>query len=143
MNFKTYTKSYKLKKVTTYAREHSEEFFNIAMNNGEKEAKDQFKDPEKLRDEYESRIKQLESVIKLSEKYIRDFITNAKKNVNITKVTPKLLRTFIKRIEVYEKPEKYSRTCTNRIDIHFTFTPTKAFEIDGTMIGTEKILNVT
>ena len=88
-------------------------------------------------------FKQLESAIKLSEKYIRDFITNAKKNVNITKVTPKLLRTFIKRIEVYEKPEKYSRTCTNRIDIHFTFTPTKAFEIDGTMIGTEKILNVT
>ena len=175
-----------LKKVTTYAREHSDEFFNMAMSNGEKEAKEQFKDSEKLRDEYESRIKQLEtaismlymdrvtgrvsperydslsagyekeqsdlktkldeldskaSAVKVREQCIREFIANAKENVNITKVTPELLRTFIKRIEVYEKPEKYARNCTNRITIDFTFTTTNAFEVDGIIIGTEKLIN--
>ena len=158
----------------------------MAMSNGEKEAKEQLKDSEKLRDEYESRIKQLETAIsmlymdrvtgrvsperydslsagyekeqsdlkqkleeldskassvKVREQCIRDFIANAKENVNITKVTPELLRTFIKRIEVYEKPEKYARNCTNRITIDFTFTTTNAFEVDGIIIGTEKLIN--
>ena len=175
-----------LKKVTTYAREHSDEFFNMAMSNGEKEAKEQLKDSEELRDEYESRIKQLEtaismlymdrvtgrvsperydslaagyekeqsdlktkldelnskaSAVNVREQCIRDFIANAKENVNITKVTPELLRTFIKRIEVYEKTKKYARNCTNRITIDFTFTTTNAFEVDGIMIGTEKVMN--
>lgn len=35
--------------------------------------------------------------------------------------TPELLRAFISRIEVYEKPEKYSRTCGNTILIRYTF----------------------
>ena len=37
------------------------------------------------------------------------------------KLTPELLRVFIRRIEVYEKTEKYSRTCGNTIVIHYTF----------------------
>lgn len=36
-------------------------------------------------------------------------------------LTPELLRVFIRRIDVYEKAEKYSRTCGNRIVIHYTF----------------------
>lgn len=32
-----------------------------------------------------------------------------------------ILFDFIRRIEVYEKAEKYSRTCGNRIVIHYTF----------------------
>ncbi len=173
-----------LRKVTTFARERSEEFYNMAMSNGEKEAMEQFKDTEKLRNEYESRIAQLENaistlymdrvtgrvtperydslaggyekeqselkekvhkldskanVISAREKCVRDFIANAKKIVKVTEVTPATLRAFINRIEVYEKEVKHSRKCTNRINIRFSFTTTKAFESDGIMIGKEKI----
>ena len=50
-----------------------------------------------------------------------DFIEKAKANIELKEVTPELLRAFISRIEVYEKPEKYSRTCGNMILIHYTF----------------------
>ena len=168
-----------LKKVTAFAREHSEEFYSIAMSYGEQKAKDTLKDAENLRNEYEARIAQLENAIStlymdrvtgrvtperydslaagyekeqselkqklqeldsqvsdfaMQEKCIKDFINNAKKNVEISEVTPAILRTFIRRIEVYEKAEKRSRTCTNHINIHFTFSPDKAIRIDGTMI---------
>lgn len=52
---------------------------------------------------------------------IREFIENAKANLEIKEITPKILKTFITRIEVYEKPEKYSRTCGNLVLIHYTF----------------------
>ncbi|MBQ8181808.1 MAG: zinc ribbon domain-containing protein [Ruminococcus sp.] len=52
-----------LRKVTAFAREHSEEFYNMAMSNGELEAKEQLKDNENLRSEYEARIAQLENAI--------------------------------------------------------------------------------
>ena len=39
----------------------------------------------------------------------------------IPKLTPELLRVFIRRIEVYEKFEKFSRTAGNPIIIHYTF----------------------
>ena len=41
--------------------------------------------------------------------------------IEMPKLTPELLRVFIRRIEVYEKTEKYSRTCGNTIVIHYTF----------------------
>ena len=44
-------------------------------------------------------------------------------------LTPELLRTFIKRVEVYEKEVKYSRTCGNKIRIKFTFEPEPVVEI--------------
>lgn len=173
-----------LKKVTKFAREHSEEFYEMAMNNGEAESKEQLKETENLRNEYESRIAQLENAISTlymdrvtsrvtperydslaggyekeqaelkaklheldskannigaREKCVRDFIASAKKVVNVTKVTPSILRAFISRIEVYEKEVKHSRKCTNRINIRFSFTTTKAFEADGIMIGNQKI----
>ncbi|MBQ8960533.1 MAG: DUF4368 domain-containing protein [Ruminococcus sp.] len=43
-------------------------------------------------------------------------------------ITPKILKTFISRIDVYEKPEKYSRTCGNMILIHYTFPSLNKFE---------------
>lgn len=49
------------------------------------------------------------------------FYRNAKQYIEITKLTPELLRVFIRRIEVYEKFEKYSRTAGNPIRIHYAF----------------------
>ena len=57
----------------------------------------------------------------LQEKYVLDFIEKAKANIEMKEVTPELLKAFISRIEVYEKPEKYSRTCGNTILIRYTF----------------------
>ncbi len=57
----------------------------------------------------------------LQEKYVLDFIEKAKVNIELKEVTPEVLRAFISRIEVSEKPEKYSRTCGNTILIRYTF----------------------
>ena len=59
--------------------------------------------------------------LSLQEKYVLDFIEKAKANIELKEVTPEVLRAFISRIEVYEKPEKYSRTCGNMVLIHYTF----------------------
>ena len=167
-----------IKKVTKYAREHSDEFYSDAMRNGEAEAAKNMKEFESLRSEYESRIKQLDNAIqllymdrsnskitneryellsasfeneqselkaklstldtqfdemKVREKLIRGFIRDAKRYVTIQKVTPELLKSFVKRIEVYEKAVKRSRTCGNHIVIYFTFHPDKAIRLDGEM----------
>ena len=145
------------------------------MANGEVEAQKQFKENEKLRSEYESKISQLDNAIqllfmdrsngkitderydilsanfekeqselkaklstldlqldkmKVQEKCVRDFINNAKQYTEIRKLTPEILKTFISRIEVYEKAVKHSRTCGNHIVIYFTFMPDKAITID-------------
>ena len=59
--------------------------------------------------------------IDLQEKYVKDFIAKAKEYIDIGKLTPEILRAFIKRIDVYEKEVRYSRTCGNTIVIQFTF----------------------
>ena len=51
----------------------------------------------------------------------REFVVKAKEYIEMPKLTPELLRVFVRRIEVYEKPEKYSRTCGNPIIIHYAF----------------------
>jgi len=167
-----------IKKVTKYAREHSDEFYSDAMRNGEAEAAKNMKESESLRSEYESKIKQIDNAIQLlfmdrsngkitderydmlsenfemeqtelkpklnvlnlqldemivREKLIRDFIREAKRNITIQKVTPELLKSFVKRIEVHEKAVKRSRTCGNHIVVYFTFHPDKAFRLDGEM----------
>lgn len=53
------------------------------------------------------------SEVDMRDKCIQEFIRNAKQYIEITKLTPELLRVFIRRIEVYEKFEKYSRTAGN------------------------------
>lgn len=59
--------------------------------------------------------------IDMREKCIQEFMNKAKEYIEMPKLTPELLRVFIRRIEVYEKPEKYSRTCGNPIIIHYAF----------------------
>lgn len=65
----------------------------------------------------------------LQNKYIGEFIERAKEYIEMPKLTAELLRVFIRRIEVFEKPEKYSRTCGNMIVIHYTFEYDKAFTL--------------
>lgn len=57
----------------------------------------------------------------MREKCIQEFMDKAKACIEMPKLTPELLRVFIRRIEVYEKPEKYSRTCGNPIIIYYAF----------------------
>ena len=59
--------------------------------------------------------------VNLREECIRKLMLKAKEYIEMPSLTPELLRTFIRRIEVYEKTEKYSRTCGNTIVIHYTF----------------------
>ena len=55
------------------------------------------------------------------ERCIREFIEKAKEYIEMPKLTPELLRVFIRKIVVYEKMEKYSRTAGNPIVIHYAF----------------------
>ena len=59
--------------------------------------------------------------IDMQEKYVKVFIAKAKEYINIQKLTPEILHAFIKRIDVYEKEVRYSRTCGNSIVIQYTF----------------------
>ena len=61
--------------------------------------------------------------IDMREVCIREFIEQARAYVEMEKLTPELLRVFVRKIEVFEKTEKYSRTAGNPIIIHFTFQP--------------------
>ena len=69
---------------------------------------------------------------KLCESCVHKFIQNAWRFIEMPKLTPELLRTFIKRIEIHEKEHKFSRSCGNRIDIYFTFSLESGMIIDGT-----------
>ena len=55
------------------------------------------------------------------EKCIREFVDRAEEYMEKPKLSPELLRVFIRKIEVYEKPEKYSRTAGTPIIIHYAF----------------------
>lgn len=155
-----------LKTVTAYAREQPEEFYAMAAQNGEAEAKKFYQTAEREKIQIERRIKELDNIIRclyedrvtgritperydvmaggyeqeqaelrqelqsitehigqmdMQEKCIREFMDKAKSYIEMPKLTPELLRVFIRRIEVYEKPEKYSRTCGNPIVIHYAF----------------------
>ena len=52
---------------------------------------------------------------------IREFIAKAKQYIEMPKLTPELLRVFIRKIEVFEKMEKYSSKIGNLINIHYAF----------------------
>ena len=66
-------------------------------------------------------IKAKTDEIDMRERCIQEFIDKAKEYIEMPKLTPELLRVFIRKIEVYEKLEKYSRTCGNPIVIHYAF----------------------
>lgn len=74
-----------------------------------------------------TRLDKKAAVLDLQEQYIRKFIEQAKTYIEMPKLTAELLRVFIRRIEVFEKPEKYSRTCGNTIIIRYIFECDEAF----------------
>nr|MBQ8243944.1 recombinase family protein [Oscillospiraceae bacterium] len=156
-----------LRKMTALAREQPEEFYRIAMENGEEEARKFYDTATRQQNRLNARIKDLDNIIRclyedrvcgritperydtmagsyeqeqaelklelesisaqisemdLREKYVTDFMENARTYIEMPKLTLELLRVFIRRIDVYEKEEKYSRTCGNTIMIHYTFT---------------------
>lgn len=155
-----------LKTVTSFARDNPDEFYAMATQNGEAEAKKFYKTAEREKMQIEKRINELDNIIRclyedrvtgritperydtmasgyeqeqsalqqklkfitesidqmdMRKKCIQEFISKAKSYIEMSKLTPELLRVFIRRIEVYEKPEKYSRTCGNPIMIHYAF----------------------
>lgn len=55
----------------------------------------------------------------MREHYVNEFVSKAKEYIEMPKPTPELLRVFIRKIEVMEETEKYSRTCGNTIIIHY------------------------
>ena len=156
-----------LRKTTPLAREQPEEFYRMAMANGEEEARKFYDTATRQQNKLNARIKDLDNIIRclyedrvcgritperydimagsfeqeqaelklelesisaqisevdLREKYVTDFMENARTYIEMPKLTLELLRVFIRRIDVYEKEEKYSRTCGNTIMIHYTFT---------------------
>ena len=155
-----------LRDMTAYARENPEGFYEMAMQDGEKEAQKLRKESEQKKSKLEKRNKELDNIIRclyenrvsgrktlerydslaagyekeqselkseiseltnqlenmgLQEKYVLDFIEKAKANIEMKELTPELLKAFISRIDLYEKSEKYSRTCGNTILIRYTF----------------------
>ena len=57
-------------------------------------------------------------------KKVQEFIKNAKAYLEMEELTHKLLKLFITRIEVYEKPDKYLKTYRNDVEIHYSFLST-------------------
>ncbi len=158
----------RIKKMTAFAREKPDEFYAMATENGEAEAKKFYSMAERQRNSLESRVKEIDKIIRClyedrvvgritPERYdelacgyeleqteikqelesitsriaemdmrdicVKEFITNAKEIVDMDKLTPKILRAFVLRIDVYEKEEKFSRKCGNPIEIHYAFQP--------------------
>ena len=159
---------YKLRQMTAFARANPQEFYEMATENGEAEAKQFYATAKKEKQRIESRVKELDNIVRclyedrvcgrisverydamalgyeteqaelkqelasitkkmnemdMREVCIREFIEQAKAYVEMKKLTPELLRVFIRKIQVFEKTEKYSRTAGNPIIIHFTFQP--------------------
>ncbi len=57
-----------------------------------------------LRDKLTALEKQI-TELALQDKYITEFVERAKEYIEMPKLTAELLRVFIRRIEVFEKPE--------------------------------------
>ena len=69
----------------------------------------------------------------LREMYVTEFIVKAQEYVEMPKLTAELLHAFIRRIEVFEKEEKYSRTCGNTVVIYYTFQEPEAKDSAATL----------
>ena len=100
-----------IKRVTTYAREHSEEFYEMAMSKGENEAMSQSKNNEALRSEYETRINQLESAISM---LYMDRVTG--------RVTPERYDSLA---SGYEKEQSELKTKLQELDSHTSYLAVK------------------
>ena len=58
--------------------------------------------------------------LKASANNVEQFVTLAKKFINIESLTPEIIRTFISKIVIHEKSAKHSKSATQQIDIYFT-----------------------
>lgn len=67
---------------------------------------------------------------------IKDFIAKAKEYVEMPKLTPELLHTFIQRVDVYEKPVRYSHESGHPVMIYYKFQITRS-EYLAAMFGLE------
>ena len=71
----------------------------------------------------EQTVPQLESAIeslKVSAINIELFLSQARRFTNIKELTPEILHTFITKIVVHERSERYSRSSEQKIEIYFT-----------------------
>ena len=59
------------------------------------------------------------------EKIVAEFMEKARQYIEMPELTTELLYTFIRRIEIYEKPVRYSKTHGNPIVIYYTFEMTR------------------
>lgn len=73
-----------------------------------------------LKAECQELIEQIEKM-DMREKFVHEFIEKARNYMEMPTLTSELLHTFIRRIEVFEKSKKYSRTVGNTIVIYYTF----------------------
>ena len=70
----------------------------------------------------------------MKERFIQDFLDKARQYTDITAVTPEILHQFVRKIYVYEKQQKYSRTEGNLIEIEYTFEQPKAMQQKKKMV---------
>ena len=63
--------------------------------------------------------KAIKELAKRSSSNIARFIENAKRYTEIPELTAEILRIFIKRVEVGERAEKYSRTAPQEVRIYY------------------------
>lgn len=66
--------------------------------------------------QFEKEIQELKS----SASNVDKFIALAKKCTRITELTPEILHTFISKIVIHERSEKYKQKAEQQIDIYFT-----------------------
>ena len=135
-----------MKKVTKYAREHSDVFYKDAMRNGEAEATKNLKESESLRIEYESKIKQIDNAIQLlymdrsngkitDERYellsasfeneqteLKAKLSSLNSQLDEVKVREKCIRDFITKAKRYVTISKVTpellRAFIERIEVH-------------------------
>jgi len=63
----------------------------------------------------ETEIERLETLVTNVDR----FIERAKRYTDISELTPELLRTFISKVVVHERAVKYSRSCEQKVEIHY------------------------
>ena len=135
-----------LRQVVSCAKDKSDEFYAMAMAKGEAEAKKQFKENEKLRNEYETKIAQLDNAIQLlymdrsngkvaDERYdllsanfekeqseLKAKLNDLNSQRDVMKVREKCIRDFISKAKQYVTIAKVTpeilRAFIERIEVH-------------------------
>ena len=78
----------------------------------------------------EAEVERLEALVTNVDR----FIERAKRYTVINELTPELLRTFISKIVVHDKSERYSRTAEQRVEIHYNHIGAMEYTGDTTSI---------